>query len=141
MQVFQTAGDPPNCGSTILAIIGCTQNSRNAPRKAVVANKSVIGDSPLLGTRQRSLPLGAAVGVRPHVGPDGGQPSPLTRRRVLHHRESSAQTKESGSSPVQQGILSQDHATIEEFRGLMRATRRAKPGWMNPIPVDLRFGC
>ena len=40
MQVFQTAGAPPNCGSTILATIGCKQNSRNAPRKAADENRS-----------------------------------------------------------------------------------------------------
>src|SRR3954454_10578818 len=34
MQVVQTAGAPPNLGKAILAIIGCTQNSRNAPRNA-----------------------------------------------------------------------------------------------------------
>jgi hypothetical protein len=40
MQVFQTAGVPPNRGRTILAIMGCTRNRRNALKKRDIA-KSV----------------------------------------------------------------------------------------------------
>jgi hypothetical protein len=38
MQVVQTAGEPPNWGRTILAIIGWTRNRSAAARKIVTAN-------------------------------------------------------------------------------------------------------
>ena len=38
MAVFQTAGEPPNSGSTIFVNIGCSQNSRRALRHNVPAN-------------------------------------------------------------------------------------------------------
>jgi hypothetical protein len=37
MHVFQTAGDPPRRGRTILPIIGWMRNSRLALRKSVTA--------------------------------------------------------------------------------------------------------
>ena len=37
MHVVQTAADPPNHGRIILAMIGCTWNSRNAERRMVTA--------------------------------------------------------------------------------------------------------
>ena len=42
MQVFHTAGVPPNSGKTILPANGCTQKSRNALTKSAAANSSVI---------------------------------------------------------------------------------------------------
>jgi hypothetical protein len=39
MHVVQTAGEPPYCGSTILAIIGWTRNRRAAPTNTVAANR------------------------------------------------------------------------------------------------------
>ena len=36
MQVFQTDGAPPINGSSILAIIGCTQNNKAAARNNVI---------------------------------------------------------------------------------------------------------
>ncbi len=36
MQVVQTDADPPNHGRMILAMIGCTWNSRNALKKMVM---------------------------------------------------------------------------------------------------------
>src|SRR5882724_6447349 len=46
MQVFQTAGVPPNLGRIILAIIGCTRKSNVALRKSVVAKTSGKGTPP-----------------------------------------------------------------------------------------------
>jgi len=40
IQVFHTAGVPPNSGRTILAIMGCTRKRRNALKKRDIA-KSV----------------------------------------------------------------------------------------------------
>src|SRR5438094_9802860 len=40
MQVFQTAGVPPNFGRIILAIIGCTRNSSTALTNSVTANRT-----------------------------------------------------------------------------------------------------
>ncbi len=37
-QVIHTPAEPPNCGSSSLAIMGCTRNSRNEPQKMVSAN-------------------------------------------------------------------------------------------------------
>src|SRR4051812_34036728 len=43
MQVFHTAGAPPNQGRICLAITGCTRNSRKAERKMVDANTGMCG--------------------------------------------------------------------------------------------------
>jgi hypothetical protein len=45
MQVFHTAGVPPNNGRTILAIIGCTRNRRNALKKREIPKGISIFDS------------------------------------------------------------------------------------------------
>ena len=42
MQVFQTEGAPPSSGSSILAIIGWTQNNNAALRNKVAENNAVI---------------------------------------------------------------------------------------------------
>lgn len=42
MQVFQTEGEPPSNGSTVFAIIGCTENINAALRNIVVENSAVI---------------------------------------------------------------------------------------------------
>src|ERR1044071_2239555 len=42
MQVFQTDGAPPSSGSSILAIIGWTQNNKPALRNNVAANNAVM---------------------------------------------------------------------------------------------------
>ena len=41
MQVFQTAGVPPNSGSNIFAIIGCMEKSRAELTNIVSPNMSV----------------------------------------------------------------------------------------------------
>jgi hypothetical protein len=41
MQVFQTAGVPPKSGKSIFAIIGCTQNSKDALANNVNAYRTV----------------------------------------------------------------------------------------------------
>src|SRR5436189_88723 len=43
MQVFQTAGAPPNFGRIILAIMGWTENSRAALTNSVTVNHSRTG--------------------------------------------------------------------------------------------------
>jgi hypothetical protein len=42
MHVFHTAGVPPRSGSIILAIIGCTTNSREELRNSVSANRKTM---------------------------------------------------------------------------------------------------
>src|SRR5437868_2946751 len=61
MQVFQTAGDPPRSGSTILAIIGWTTNSRAAPTISVRAKSD-----------GKEILLPSAPGTRGHVGRAAG---------------------------------------------------------------------
>ena len=79
MHVFQTAGAPPNCGKTILAIIGCTQNSRNAPRKAADMNRSRMRHSLALSDR---LIIAESPGHRAlgscHAGQCGDKAGPRT---------------------------------------------------------------
>ena len=41
MQVAHTAADPPNHGRICLAMIGCTRNSRKAPRKMAPAYRII----------------------------------------------------------------------------------------------------
>src|SRR5579872_2731812 len=45
MQVVQTAGAPPNHGRIALATMGCTWNSRKAPRKIEAANVGLVWSS------------------------------------------------------------------------------------------------
>jgi hypothetical protein len=40
MLVFQTLGEPPSCGNTILVTIGCTRNRRLALRNSVAIKPS-----------------------------------------------------------------------------------------------------
>ena len=46
MQVFQTEGAPPSSGSSILAIIGWTQNNNDALRNNVVEKSAALLQSP-----------------------------------------------------------------------------------------------
>src|SRR5262249_33234801 len=56
MQMVHTAAVPPNQGRMILAISGCTWNSRKALRKIVEANKAMVGSRKrALRTRVRSV--------------------------------------------------------------------------------------
>ncbi len=56
MQVFQTAGTPPNNGKTIFPIMGWTPNDKAALRKSVVENKSAVR-SPFRGSERISIAL------------------------------------------------------------------------------------
>jgi hypothetical protein len=56
MHVLQTAGEPPSKGSTILAIIGCTQNSRKALRNKVMRKSKSTG-VPRMAVNQISVTL------------------------------------------------------------------------------------
>jgi hypothetical protein len=49
MHVFQTAGDPPSRGRTILPIIGWTRNRRLALKKSVTAKRKGKGIPPAEG--------------------------------------------------------------------------------------------
>jgi hypothetical protein len=49
MQVFQTAGVPPNIGRIIFAIMGWTRNKREALRKIATEKMIAILDPPLAG--------------------------------------------------------------------------------------------
>src|SRR5262245_48107065 len=61
MAVFQTAGEPPSSGKTILANIGSSQNTSRAPRKTAAANN---GRS-VLATGGAAATDGASKGIRP----------------------------------------------------------------------------
>src|SRR5262245_48612701 len=61
MAVFQTAGEPPSSGKTILANIGSSQNTSRAPRKTAAANR---GRSALAAGGAATTD-GASKGIRP----------------------------------------------------------------------------
>jgi hypothetical protein len=45
MQVFHTAGVPPNIGRIIFAIMGCTKNNKKALRKTVTDHTTAMQSS------------------------------------------------------------------------------------------------
>jgi hypothetical protein len=67
MHVFQTAGVPPRNGRTIFASIGCTQKSRKALRKMVIANRAANGSElPEQISKEEAAPLQADPAAVPY---------------------------------------------------------------------------